>query len=187
MSLLSEWLENLKNVLLRPTEFYGELEATDYRSSARFIAISGLVIGIPLAILSIGTGVIDPSTTILDGILAAAISVVILPVALVTGAFMQSILVHAAVYLFGGDDLEFTFTAVSYATGSTAILGWIPFLNVFASIYSLYLQYRGVKKLHRLSTSQSIVAVVWPVILSIAISFMVLLAVLAASGLTMDV
>lgn len=172
------WRKKLKDIHFRPSEFYQEIDSESFSEPSRFVASTGLLFGLILFSLGlIGSLTTEATATSIIGLFG--ISFILIPIALLMGAFIQSFLVHIAVYVFGKRGLDKTYNAVAYPVTAVLIWGWIPLLNIFASIYSIYLQTRGISILHDMSTGKALVAVIWPILLSVVLTFFAIFAMLA--------
>lgn len=81
---------------------------------------------------------------------------------------------HLWVYLLGGKrGIMQTVHAVIYGSTPRLILGWIPFLGIIFTLWSLVLGILGVRELQDLSTGKAILAVAIAVIIPLIIMILV--------------
>src|SRR3989344_942379 len=97
----------------------------------------------------------------------------------IVGLFFSSGITHIAVKLLGGkNSYADTYKAIAYGSTPAALLGIIPYVGIVASVYSLYIDIKGVSALQKMSAARSAIAVL---ILPLLV---LLLAVFVASKLT---
>jgi len=88
----------------------------------------------------------------------------------IIGVFILGLWLHLWVYLFGGrNGLIQTIKAVIYGETPGLVLGWIPFINIIAAIWSIIVSVIGVRQLHGLSTGKAIIAVIIALIIPLII------------------
>lgn len=95
-------------------------------------------------------------------------SVVMLPVTIMIGLFLGTVLVHVGLLIVGGANGRFedSFRAVAFASGSTALLQIIPFLGSFiAALWALVIEVIAIRELHGTTTMKALIAVLLPVVL----------------------
>lgn len=174
--------KKVRDIHFRPTEFYGEIDSDGFSAPSKFAATIGLVFGGLITVFGL-LSVLFAETSALSWAGIAALLLVIFPVMLVISAFLQAATVHIAVYLFGKRGLSKTYTAVAYPVSAVLLWGWIPVLNFIAGIYSIYLQTKGLEILHDMDFGRALIAVIWPIILSMVLTFIfVILAFLIGFG-----
>jgi len=174
LNILNYWLECTKKLVSKPTEFFNEVEEHNSIGSAlSFSAVSGLVFGLLTGILYGGFSLISGDLEGLALIVSAPIAgALIAPI----GLLINAAFIHLIVYLFGGRGYTRTTEAISYATVSQALLGWIPVLGGFlAGIYLIFLEVKGLKRFHNLSTGKALVASLFPIIVSLGLFFVLMI------------
>jgi len=88
--------------------------------------------------------------------------------------FGPGVLMLACQYLFEGKgDYEGTLRLCSYA-GSTLMLAWIPYLGIFAYLYSFYLVFLGTQKVHKLDAAKAAIATLSTIVVATIIVIFVL-------------
>ena len=88
--------------------------------------------------------------------------------------FGPGVLMLACQYLFEGEgDYEGTLRLCSYA-GSTLMLAWIPYLGIFAYLYSFYLVFLGTQKVHKLDAAKAAIATLSTIVVATIIVIFVL-------------
>jgi hypothetical protein len=136
-----------------------------------------LVVSIPFAVLN---GIVGGLTT--DYISAGLEGVVAFPL-LVAGTMVGSYVgivvfltlfglwLHFWVYIFGArKGLEQTIKSVYYGYSPSYLLGWIPFVSIIAMIWSLVVQWAGVRKLHGISGERAALAMVIAILIPLVIA-----------------
>lgn len=80
--------------------------------------------------------------------------------------FISGFILHCFVLMFDGEKgYRMTLKSVFYAYTPYLLLGWIPFVNIIALIWTLILQVIGIKTYHEISTGKAIMVVLLPIIL----------------------
>ncbi|WEL19406.1 YIP1 family protein [Candidatus Nanohalococcus occultus] len=177
---LDDWFQDLKSVLTGPSEFFEQLEDYSLGQSAKFAGLMGALIGGLIGLVVILFGVVSPGATGTSAVTSVVIGLlmpVLLGVFYILNAFISGALMHVVAYALGMRDVEKTVSAFTYSLSIT-VISWIPLINFLAAIYSLYIQYVGIKKLHDTTPFRAfIVAISLPVagmLLYIALLVMVL-------------
>ncbi|MFA4859265.1 YIP1 family protein [Methanoregula sp.] len=68
--------------------------------------------------------------------------------------------IHLWVYLFGGrKGIMQTFKAILYGDTPNLLLGWIPFIGIIFTLWSLVLGVLGIRELQEISTRNAVLAV----------------------------
>ncbi len=94
-------------------------------------------------------------TTVLFPILTWA-SIIAFYILMIAGAFIGGTILHIFVYIIGGrKGVSQTIKAVMYGSTPGLLLGWIPILGIFAWIWALILQIRGLRVLQGLTTGRA--------------------------------
>lgn len=163
MSITNYWIESVKKLVKQPTEFFDQVEERgNLQFALSFAAISGAV-GAFLSGVIASTGYLGEPLAILFILLLAPILGLIVGV---IGLLINAGLIHIAVYLFGERGFTRTSEAVTYATAANALLAWIPFLGpLLAFIAVIFLEVKGLKQFHNLSTGKALIAAFFPIIL----------------------
>lgn len=102
------------------------------------------------------------------------------------GTIIGSLWIHLWAYLFGARGIDKTIAIQFYANTPTYLLGWIPIVNIFASIWSIVLLGIGLMKVHKLTTGQAIgtilIAIIIPVIIMLIILGLAFVSYASAMG-----
>ncbi len=170
-------MQTTKKVSFDPVEFYRLSDRYEgLKFPLKYTFVSGLIMGLIFSIL-----------TIIGGILGGDFSVTTIissPVTILTGGlFMVSMVAsttliqHLFIKLMGGSNWRGTAKIISYASGPTALVGWIPLLG---QIFILYLYYNGIKTVHGFSKKKAIIVLVLPYL---AIGILIVLVSVLLGGL----
>lgn len=82
--------------------------------------------------------------------------------------FVSGLMLHCFVLMFGGEKgYTQTIKSLMYAYTPYLLLGWIPYVNIIAAIWSLLLLILGIGELQEVSTGKAVLVVLVPVILVI--------------------
>ena len=94
--------------------------------------------------------------------------------------FLCGLILHCFVLMFdGGNGYVQTIKTVMYAHTPYFILGWIPYVNIIAGIWTLVLLVLGIRELQEFSTGKAVFVVLIPIVL--VLIGMILFAVVIAS------
>ena len=121
-----------------------------------------------LTFLTVPTGISVASGSLDTGLLLRVLaivlfaSLVVLPVLFVAGFFVSVLILHALIRLIAGQDqkgLPATLRVSCYSVGAQVAVAWIPLAGILAVFYCFYLHTTGLKRVHRISTSRSLGAI----------------------------
>ena len=124
-----------------------------------------------MALLSIITAVLSGIVSLFNPLGGAFIAIVIVGgyVAGIIGSVIAGLWLHLWAYIFGAKKgLAQTLKTVFYGGTPNYLLGWIPFLNILFSLWSIYLYWIGLQRLHSLPGNKSgfaiLIAFIIPII-----------------------
>lgn len=193
-----DFIDKVKGLLLDPTGTYQQLKEEEMGSALRYYLIWLLIYSILAAIIVtvMGTFVISmiPETEQLrmfTEFMESGGTFILIPVMFILifvigiiGIFIGAAIVHLGVLLVGGNQgYHQTVKSLIYGGTPGYIFGWIPFIGIIGSIWSLILIIFGVKELHDISTGRAVIAVLLPIIIIAAIvGFLALGAFLSGLG-----
>lgn len=184
MDWLRDWWETAKAVIRSPQAFFQGAEPGEAGESLRFAAISylvyGAIIGGFMAVAGGGSALVGAGLSNLSAVVFLPVYLIVAPIAGVVGTLVGAAVIHLVVHLLGGQGFDRTLSAVAYATVVQALLGWIPIVNVFAALYVLYVQIRGIEAFHGFSTGRAALAVLLLPLLIVIIAFLGMAASFAA-------
>jgi len=155
-------IERLKGFLLDPVETFRKIRNDDSRVllvyfGALFLlnAILSVLIGLFFGVgnMLLPSGMSLGSTAWLTGFFIIMIYSVIF-------ILLLSVWIHLWVYLFGGrKGIMQTFKAILYGDTPNLLLGWIPFIGIIFTLWSLVLGVMGIRELQEISTRNAVLAV----------------------------
>ncbi len=82
-------------------------------------------------------------------------------------SFIGIAVIHAFVYVIGGGRGGYgaTYKAMIYGATPAILLGWVPVASILVFLRSLYLEIRGLSKLHKITMWRALFAVLAPTLL----------------------
>lgn len=173
MNWLKEWARQAKEIVLSPADFYDDLEAREnYKYPIKFAVTSAVVSALlvfvvqELQVIMVTDYSIPAQLTGLSGLGFLLVAGVIEGT---LGLFVNSGFIHIFAYLFGFKDYQKTTEAISYPTAINAVLSWIPLVNIFALLYQLYGQVKGIEKVHGMTKKKAAVSVILGTLLLILV------------------
>lgn len=101
-------------------------------------------------------------------VLQFGFGILVMPVMIVIGIFVLSLMLHVILFLLGGarQSFETTFRVVCYSTGSTAIWQLLPICGFYIGlVWNVVATCIGLAKAHEISTGKAVVTVLLPAIL----------------------
>ena len=122
--------------------------------------------------IAIATGSLDAGLLLRVLTIFVLTSLVVLPVLLVAGFFASVLILHAFIRLIAGRDqkgLPATLRVSCYSVGAPVAVAWIS----LAAFYGFYLHTTGLKRVHRISTSRSLGAILFLTMLLFALATVV--------------
>ncbi|MFA6357936.1 MAG: YIP1 family protein [Candidatus Omnitrophota bacterium] len=145
--------ETIKYVLLRPGEFFDNLEI---KNSIKEPYLFYLLVTLVTSIISLVVEIFIKQGLNFSGFVPA--STIILLFVLV-GIFVGSALLHLAVMLLGGKGgFKGTFNVLAY-NASSGIFSVIPFVGVIiGGIWGIVVGVKGFKRVHNFSTTRAVIA-----------------------------
>jgi hypothetical protein len=193
--MLETVIPKIKGLLFNPVETFQNSRTDETRTVITcfgllllFNAVLMAVIEMVLLFLSFlvsagsagtgGTSSPSPETAL---VMVFVVPVLLFFTILVGGSlfmFIFSLWTHLWVYLLGGrNGFRQTLHALLYSLTPNLLLGWIPLIGMFASIWTLILMFFGIRELQEMSDGRTIGVILLSVILPVII--LVVLVVLA--------
>ncbi len=147
-----------KKVVMEPREFFREMPSSGgFENPLIFLAISALFYFLLRIAVSDLVGAVN--------------ALFLVGLAYIFG---PGVLMLACQFLFEGEgDYEGTLRLCSYA-GSTLMLAWIPYLGIFAYLYSCYLVFLGTQKVHKLDATKAAIATLSTILVTMVIVLFVI-------------
>lgn len=187
MGFASDWLDEARQIVTSPSEFYQNENRRDgFGYPLKFAVFSFLISGV-LSAARIGIyGV--PGEANLSVPVTAGISLVSSILGGLIGLVIGAAFIHVVVALLGGENgYGETLASVAYASALTvvsAVLGLIPVAGGLASaligLYGIYVQAKGLEFFQDLSFGRSLVAVLLPGVIIAIIIFGLMVTVFAS-------
>lgn len=175
-----QWMEKVQEVLFNPSEYFKQMPTEGgYRDPTIFAlknitiysVLSALISYVGFKFLSIGMGLGSNLSGATSGLAEVFVIVGVIAgiIGGIVGVYLGSAIVHVFLYLLGGKgDYESTFRVASSVTATT-LFSWIPFVNIIAGIYALFLQVIGFSEVHEISKARSLFAILLPILIVVAI------------------
>ena len=160
-NFVQSWIRCWKGVVLRPKEFFDVMPTDGGYNNPLFFALVCWVIG-----------------GILSAVVTTAANIILLPITSFIGLFIMSAILYLSATLIvkGTGSFEGTFRVGSYI-GALSVLTWVPIIGSLIGIYGIYLLVVGIKRVHKLTTRQAVIAVIVPIIVLVLIFGLIALAV----------
>lgn len=157
--------------LSNPKLAFKKEKKTTFSDSVKYLAMMSLVFAV-LSSLSIGPISESPSVILVYVSYAVFIYFVILISSLLSGVWL-----HLWAIIFGAKKgVDQTIKTVIYASTPSLLLGWLPFIGVIFSVWTMILEIIGLKELHKIKTSRALAAVILSILV---ITFIILIFALA--------
>jgi len=154
------FIEKAKMVLFNPKGFFDIMPVTGgYKGPLIFFTII-------LVLVTVFTSLINimDSDTLLSGLMALAISPVIVLIVVIPVMFILASIYHILLKIVGGDGTyESTFRVMAYSS-VPALFSWIPFVGWILWFYQWYIALVGYSKVHNISTLRALVVLLIPII-----------------------
>jgi hypothetical protein len=171
----------MKGFILSPVETFREVRDTDLGDSLKYYlvllvinAVLSAIVGIAMvsAVWLTFSGIAEQLGVPLPAI--AGVGVVLFAIVMIVVQFILVFIgaawLHIFVYLLGGGQgyLQ-TLKSVTFGSTPSMLLGWIPFIGMFAGIWSLALEILGVRELQEMTTGRAALAVILAILVIVII------------------
>lgn len=179
---MSKMINDFKNTWLKviktPGDFFEQMPAMGgYADSVKFAAICYLIAGIGMSIITLVEGS-TPGGGLSD--------IILMPIIGILGIFIAGFILHIFFKILGGKGTyEGTVKLLAY-TSAIMVLSWIPFLFILPDIYMIYIAVIGGTKVHKISTTRSVIAVVTPLIIVTVLIAAIGLILFSIGGMSLD-
>ena len=159
------FIEKAKMILFNPKGFFNIMPLTGgYKDPIIFFTIILVIVTVFTSLINI----ID-SDTLLSGLMALAISPVIVLIIVIPFIFILALIYHLLLKIVGGNGTyESTFRVMAYSS-VPALFSWIPFVGGIIGFYQLYIALVGYSKVHNISALRALIALLIPIIILIII------------------
>ncbi|MFZ1128749.1 YIP1 family protein [Methanoregula sp.] len=169
--MIDTLVAKVKGFLLDPVETFRQSKTDAPKSVFTFFGVLLLVNAI-LSTIIVAAG-IEAMNVFGGTTFGAALPVVVFFIVLVGGFIFTLIFAawtHLWVYVLGGrKGIMQTVNAILYGSTPHLLLGWIPFIGIIFTLWTLVLNVLGIRELQELSTGKAILAVVIAVIIPLVI------------------
>ena len=169
--------EKIKRVLSAPSGFFPAVKNESLQPAFVYYALLSLV-------YTIFVYVVNPGTYgRFFGGLGAVIGIPFWWIATLVLSFVFAGVIHIFVALLGGKNgFANTYKAFIYGGTPAFLFGWIPFIGILFSFWSLYLDVKGLSALQNMSTGRASAAIILPFIIITVLT--IILAFLWFSNIT---
>ncbi len=170
--------EKIKKVLLSPSEFFNAVKGEEgFKNAFVYIALISIVsIALNYFLSS------QYSAMLARFGLPSALGIAIILVIWLFGLIFSFIAVgffHIFVYLLGGKEgFTNTYKAFAYASTPSSLLGWIPFIGIIFSLWSLYLEIKGISVLQNMGMGRALAVILIPIAIIAIIIFLLFYALI---------
>ncbi len=161
-NFVQSWIRCWKEVVLRPKKFFDVMPTDGGYRNPLFFALVCWVIG----------GILNAAVR------TAPANIILLPITSFIGLFIMSAILYLSATLIvkGTGSFEGTFRVGSYIA-ALSVLTWVPIIGPLIGIYGIYLLVVGIERVHKLTTRQTVIAVIVPIIVFVLIFGLITLAV----------
>lgn len=176
-----DYFELMKGFLLSPVETFGKVRDTDLGDSLKYYLILLAINAVLSAIVSLAmvsaiwmtfSGIFEQLGLPLPAI--AGVGVVLIAIVMIIVQFIFVFIgaawLHLFVYLLGGRKgyLQ-TLKSITFGSTPAMLFGWIPFIGLFAGIWSFGLEILGIRELQEMTTGRAALAVILAVLVIVLI------------------
>jgi hypothetical protein len=180
--------QTVRQSLFSPREFFAGLPRHGGLLNPLFYALIVGTVGSMVGYLwsfAFGNSLTPTMSLSTGGAIALAF---LIPILIFMGLVVAAVLLHVSLFLVGGanEDFEATFRVVCY-TAAPDLFGVVPIIGGFIGlIWKIYITVVGVREVHQISTSKSVLAFVLPslVCCGLLVGGIALVAMLAGSSFT---
>ncbi len=157
--------EKVKSIITEPEKFFKKLRRKKgYKEALLYHA---KILLVPLVLMCI--------TTFSLGKAFSTIPVMVISyfISGILGAFLVSAINHVLLIIVGDPGkYDKTYMITVYSSTPHILLGWVPIVNIFSAIYSLYLNIKGLSLVHKMKTIEVVIATL---IIPIGLSLLLIL------------
>ena len=149
--------EKVKKVMTSPTEFFEKIKGEEGIGEAfKYYIIFSLIYNLLFGTLT----VFGLSGVPIEGMGPFAVLGIFLPIVSFILSLFSVFIITGIIHVFamvfvGKGDYSATFKAMAYGATPSLLFGWLPFVGPIFSIYSLYLQLKGISALHQVSMGRA--------------------------------
>lgn len=187
--MTDSFVDRVKGFFLTPVEAFAKAKGDDAGSVLTYLAILVAIDAVLSAVVSVFLIAATPAyAKVLGGINGP----VFIFLFVLVGEFIITLIfgawLHLWVWVFGGrNGIMETLKAAIYSSTPRLILGWIPYLGIIFSLWSLVLCVIGVRDLHGMPPVKAVlavaVAILIPLIIIVLLAAYLLTAVVTGGSL----
>jgi hypothetical protein len=161
--MLNDIFQKAMGFLQKPAKAYDKEKGTDVFEAFKYMAILFLVVSVLTAVISL-----QPLTFVLVYVYGIVSTVI------------AGLWLHLWAYIFGAKrGLHQTLKTVFYGGTPNYLLGWIPYIGILFWLWTLYLNWTGLQRLHGMPGDRATFSILVAFVVPMAI--MVILALMALS------
>ncbi|MBI4014741.1 MAG: YIP1 family protein [Candidatus Aenigmarchaeota archaeon] len=158
MKAVKSIFHNAMSVVTGPDKFFASVKKE--KGLAEPMKYYAVISSVPLLVLAVvmAAGFSIMPMPVMGGAVIAGLAILwLLQIAVL---FLSAGIMHIAVKMLGGKSgYANTYRALAYGATPAALFGIIPFIGIVASLYSLYIEVKGISALQKMSTGRAVVAV----------------------------
>ncbi len=169
--MLNEIFQKVMGFLQKPVKAFDAEKKTEPMEALIYVAIVSVVGAVMGGILTMAT----TANALMAGVAIIGAYVAGIVLVVISGLWL-----HLWAYIFGAKGgLNQTLKTVFYGGTPSYLLGWIPFIGILFFLWSLYLEWTGLQRLHGMPGDKAAFSIVVAFIIPL-----VVMAVLAMLALT---
>ena len=171
--MLGNFVQKVKGFLLDPVESFRNSREDTFGDAFIYYIVLTVIFSILAGIIggTIYAAFLSPilgAYTAFAGLIGILVIIIALIIIGAISGLIAPIWLHIWVYLFGGrKGIVQTYKAFFYAKTPDNLLGWIPFVNIIAAIWTFILTILGIRELHEISTLRASMAIIISIIIPI--------------------
>jgi hypothetical protein len=164
--MLNDMFQKALEFLQKPASAYSKEKSTDVIEAFKYLLVLSLVVSVLSAAISL-----SPLAFVAVYLMGIVFTVI------------GGLWLHLWAYIFGAKGgLNQTLKTVLYGGTPSYLLGWIPYISIIFGLWSLYLGWIGLQKLHGMPGNKALLAILIAFIIPmivVAVMAMLLLAFMA--------
>lgn len=167
-SRIKSFFVKIWDVCAKPKQFFESVKEEYFKHSLIFYVI--LTLAFSCIYLIISTLIVDSSLFLSLDFLWSVLYLLLYLVIIFALVIVFFFFIHLFVWLFKGrNGFKQTFKAGFYSATPSFVLGWIPYVNIAAALWTLVLQVYGISKLQELKWWKALLAVFIPALIVVGL------------------
>jgi hypothetical protein len=161
-----DFLKKIGMILTAPSKFFDKVKSEKSVNSAfSFLLLASIVSLIATIVLAINGPMESLGITevVVVSLFAWTISILLTFV-------IAAIVSFSAIRLGGKGNYVSGYKAVVYGSLPSYLLGWMPFAGFVFSLWSLFIQAKGISRMYKISMPRSVIAVIIPSIITMLLA-----------------